>query len=79
MTTFIGNEVQDCSGVLHPELRMTESAALTAAPVVTGIIGELEEFDPKSDSISAYVEWAQLFLEANNVPEGKYVSTADYM
>ena len=54
---------------------MTDLAAPPAAPVVTGIVGKLEEFDPKSDSISAYVEWAQPFLEANNVPEGKYVST----
>ena len=41
-----------------------------------GIVSKLEEFDPKSDSISDYVERAQLFLEANNVHEGKYISTS---
>lgn len=38
-----------------------------------GIVGKLEEFDPNSNSILAYVEWPQLFLQANNVAEGQYI------
>ncbi|ETW95022.1 MAG: hypothetical protein ETSY2_48750 [Candidatus Entotheonella gemina] len=38
-------------------------------------VGKLEEFDPKIDSIVSYVERAQLFLEANSVPEAKHVPT----
>ena len=37
-------------------------------------VGKLEEFDPSSDSIRAYVEREQLFIEANNVEEAKKVA-----
>lgn len=45
------------------------------AVVYSGVVGQLQEFDPRSDSISAYVERAELFLDANNVPEEKQVAT----
>ena len=34
-------------------------------------IGKLSEFDPTSDSVSAYVERANLFFEANEIAEAK--------
>ena len=34
-------------------------------------IGSLDEFNPTNDSITAYVERAQLYKEANSVPEDK--------
>ena len=37
-------------------------------------IERLDEFNPASDSIIAYVERAQLFMEANNVPDDKHVA-----
>ena len=37
-------------------------------------IGRLDEFNPVSDSVTAFVERAQLFMEANNVPDDKQVA-----
>ena len=37
-------------------------------------IGRLDEFNPANDSITAYVERAQLYMEANSVPEDKKVA-----
>ena len=37
-------------------------------------IGQLAEFDPTSDSVSAYVERAQLFFQANEIAEAKRVA-----
>ncbi len=54
---------------------MPGSQAPVPAVVYTGIVGQLEAFDPRSDSISAYLERAELFLDANNVPEEKKVTT----
>lgn len=49
---------------------MTEATA-----VYTGVVGRLEEFDPKSDSVTAYIERAALYLDANNVPEDRRAAT----
>ena len=38
------------------------------------LLEKLEEFDPASDSITAYVERVQLFFDANSVAEGKQVA-----
>ena len=40
----------------------------------TLVVGKLEEFDPANDSITAYVERAQLFIEANGIPAEKKVA-----
>ena len=37
-------------------------------------IGKLSEFDPTSDSVSAYVERANLFFEANEIVAAKRVA-----
>ena len=37
-------------------------------------IGRLDEFNSANDSITAYVERAQLYMEANSVPEDKKVA-----
>ncbi len=42
--------------------------------VMATLLGKLEEFDPASDSITAYVERVQLFFDANSVAEGKQVA-----
>ena len=36
-------------------------------------IGKLSEFDPTSDSVSAYVEQANLFFKANEIAAAKQV------
>ena len=47
-----------------------EPEGAPAAPIVyTGILGKLEDFDSKSDTITAYIERAQLFMDANNIPK----------
>ena len=42
--------------------------------MTTIAIGRLTEFDPKSDSITAYVERVTLFFQANEIAEGKQVA-----
>ncbi len=42
-----------------------------AQSVATPCFGHIEGFDPDSDSILAYLERMDLFLEANAVPAGK--------
>ena len=37
-------------------------------------VGKLTEFDPKSDSMSAYVERVTLYFQANEVAEEKHVA-----
>jgi len=37
----------------------------------TLVVGKLEEFNPNNDLITAYVECAQLFIEANAIPTEK--------
>ena len=41
---------------------------------VAHTFGQLPEFHPESESISAYIERANLFFTANTVPDGKKVS-----
>ena len=38
------------------------------------MIGQLAEFDPTSDSVLAYIEKAQLFLQANEIMVAKCVA-----
>jgi len=40
----------------------------------TLVVGKLEEFDPANDSVTAYVERVQLFIEANGIPAEKKVA-----
>ena len=42
--------------------------------MATITVGKLTEFDPKSDSITAYVERVALYFQANEVAEGKQVA-----
>ena len=55
------------------------SAATPAAPaaptVYARVVGTLEEFDPKGDSMAAYIERALMYLDANNVPQNKKAAT----
>ena len=43
--------------------------------VYAGIVGKLEEFDLKMETMTAYIERATLYLEANNVPREKWAAT----
>ena len=43
--------------------------------VYTAVLGKLEEFDSKNDTITAYIERAELFMDANNIPDEKRVLT----
>ena len=46
---------------------MTEGATT----VRTGVVGNLEEFDPKNDTMAAYIKRAAFYMDANNVPDKK--------
>jgi len=50
---------------------MTEGATTVRA----GVVGNLEEFDPKNDTMAAYIERAAFYMDANNVPDGKKAAT----
>ena len=43
--------------------------------VRAGAVGHLEEFDPKNDTMAAYIERATFYMEANNVAEDKKTAT----
>jgi len=42
--------------------------------MATKTFGQLPQFDPESETISAYIERADLFFAANDVPNEKKVS-----
>lgn len=47
-----------------------------AHPVVyTAMLGKLEDFDAKNDTVTAYIERAELFMDANTIPNDKRVLT----
>ena len=48
--------------------------ALDRRAMAGNTIGKLSEFDPTSDSVSAYVERANLFFEANEIAAAKRVA-----
>ena len=48
--------------------------AATARPV-HGTIGSLEVFDPKTNTVTVYAERAELYMEANDMPETRRVAT----
>jgi len=43
--------------------------------VYTSVLGKLEEFDAKNDTITVYIERAELFVDANSIPAEKRVLT----
>ena len=42
--------------------------------MATGTIGQRPEFNPEIDSVTAYMERVQFFLEANEIKREKYVA-----
>ena len=46
-----------------------------AESVRAGAVGHLEEFDPKNDTMAAYLERAAFYMEANNVQDAKKAAT----
>ena len=42
--------------------------------MATITIGKLTEFDPRTDSITAYVERVNLYFQANKAADGKKVA-----
>ena len=48
--------------------------AETPTVTVTSTVGRLTEFDPRNDSITAYVERVNLYFMANEVADGKKVA-----
>ena len=46
---------------------MTEGATTVRA----GVVGNLEKFDPKNDTMAAYIERAAFHMDANNAPDKK--------
>ena len=59
---------------------MSESEASEARLAATtrpvhGTIGSLEAFDSKTDTVAAYAERAELYMDANDMPEARRVAT----
>ena len=56
---------------------MTEatSSPREVTAIYAGIVGRLEEFDPRSDLLAVYVERVMLYMDANNIPEAKRAAT----
>ena len=54
---------------------MANEGAPARSVVYTSMVGKLEEFDPKNDTITAYIERAELYMDANSIPEEKRVLT----
>jgi len=50
---------------------MTEGATTVRA----GVVGNLEEFDPKNNTMVAYIERTAFYMDANNVPDEKKAAT----
>ena len=42
--------------------------------MATDTIGQLSEFNPEIDSVTAYIERVQFFLEANEIKREKYIA-----
>ena len=42
--------------------------------MATGTIGQLSEFSPETDSVTAYMERVQFFLETNVIKREKYIA-----
>ena len=57
------------------ELETARAAAVVSPPVLVPmqILGQLEAFDPATDTVSAYVERAELFFTVNGIAENKKV------
>ena len=49
-------------------------SAATARPV-RDTIGSLEAFDPKTDTVAAYAERAEVYMDANDMPETRRGAT----
>ena len=41
----------------------------------TTTIGQMQEFNPANETVTAYLEWFQLFVTANGIEEAKLVPT----
>ncbi len=55
---------------------MATSYGMAHHPVVyTALLGKLEDFDAKNDTVTAYIERAELFMDANSIPNEKRVLT----
>ena len=41
--------------------------------MATAVIGQLSEFNPQTDSLTAYVERVKLFMQANSIEDARKV------
>ena len=53
----------------------SEARPAATARHVPGTIGSLEAFHPKTDTVTAYVERVELYMDANDMPEARRVAT----
>ena len=53
----------------------SEARLAATARSIHGTIGSLEAFDPKTDTVAAYAERAELYMDANDMPEARRVAT----
>ena len=60
--------------IYHRSLNITEPLQLATKMAVKPTFGHLDEFNPNAESVTVYLERADLFLAANDVPDEKKVS-----
>ena len=53
------------------QLATSDGMTEGATTVRTDVVGNLEEFDPKNDTMAAYIERAAFYMDTNNVPDKK--------
>ena len=60
---------------MESEARGSEARSAATARPVHGTIGSLEAFDPKTNTVTVYTERAELYMEADDMPEARRVVT----
>ena len=63
---------------MESEARGSEARSAATARPVYGTIGSLEAFDPKTNTVTAYTERAELYMEADDMPEARRVAKTTY-
>ena len=52
----------------YNKVGVTDAANSPAPMMYGGVVGRLEEFNSKNDSVAAWVERTTLYMDTNNIP-----------
>ena len=50
-------------------------AQSSPSTMATNTVGQMQEFSPDRETVTAYLEWFQMFVAANSIKDGKLVPT----